>query len=89
LRAIFQSVCSRIKKESLQSIITNNHTNYVVPAIEAVYSAADVFPPLKSAAGGALWIARALQVRALSSAHQPMTENDYSLLEGVQIKWKR
>jgi hypothetical protein len=83
-----QSVRSAIGKKSLQSLVENGAA-FVVPVLEAVDSAADVFPPLKSAAGGALWIAKALQVGARSSAHQPMTENDFSPLEGVQVEWKR
>jgi len=47
--------------------------DYAVPTLEAITMAADVFPPLKSAAGGALWIARTLQtymlVRSLISRH--------------------
>lgn len=51
---------SHIKKEPARSIIKDSAT-YVVPVLEAVHSAADVFPPLKSAAGGALWIAQLLE----------------------------
>jgi len=51
---------SHIKKEPTRSIIKGSAT-YAVPILEAVHSAADAFPPLKSAAGGALWIAKALQ----------------------------
>ena len=49
---MFQSTARFVKKGA----------HYVVPALEAVHMAADVFPPLKSAAGGALWIATMLEV---------------------------
>lgn len=56
---------------------------YVLPTLEAVTMAVDAFPPLKSASGTDLWIARALQVGALKSA-----ANDAKrllALEGVQV----
>jgi hypothetical protein len=49
---MFRSIPSFVKKGA----------DYAVPTLEAITMAADVFPPLKSAAGGALWIARTLQV---------------------------
>ena len=56
------------KKKSPQSFIKGNAA-YVVPFLEAVNSAADAFPPLKSVSGGALWIAKTLRVS--SSANSP------------------
>ena len=52
LRSMFRFIPSFVKKGA----------HYAVSTLEAITMAADVFPPLKSAAGGALLIARMLQV---------------------------
>ena len=82
-------MCPPIKKKYFQPFNKNGNATYVVPILEAVYSAADVLPALKSVAGGALWIARVVQVGTLSSAYTPITDNGFSLIEGVQVEWKR
>ena len=56
------------KKKSPQSFIKDNAI-YVITFLEAVNSAADAFPPLKSVSGGALWIAKTLRVSSFSNSY--------------------
>lgn len=70
---MFESLRLHIKKKCFRLFIKNSAI-YIVPILEAVHGAADVFPPLKSAAGGALTIARALQVGLLPLICQRIAE---------------
>ena len=65
-RRMIQSVRSPLNRGSPQSFIKDNAACDVT-FLEAVNSAADAFPPLKSVSGGALWIAKTLQVSPFSS----------------------
>lgn len=58
---------------------------FVGPTLDAVSASADVFPPLKSAASGALWIVNAVKVSRMITIGSSLDQcSSYGI--GVQVE---